>query len=72
MQVYIVQAVYTDDERTKTKSILVVYGNEVSANKMAEKLRETFKSDLEVRKTFRQHSEAIKAEYSVQVFDVHD
>ena len=70
MQVYLVQAVYTDSEETETKSILVVYGNEVSANRMAEKLRETFKSDSEVRKTFRQHSEVIKAEYSVLGFEV--
>ena len=72
MQVYLVQCLYTDDKRIERKSILAVYGNEVSANRMAEKLRETFKSDSKARKTFRQHSEVIKAEYSVQAFDVHD
>ena len=60
MQVYIVQALYTDDKGIETKSILVVYEREFYANKMAEKLRETFKSV----------PEAIKAEYSVLGFEV--
>ena len=60
MQVYLVQALYTDDEGMLTKSILVVYGNEVSANRTVEMLRKTFKPS----------PEAIKTEYSVQAFEV--
>ena len=62
MQVYIVQCLYTNDKGIETKSILVVYGNEVSANRTVEMLR----------KTFKPCSVAIKAEYSVQAFEVRD
>ena len=60
MQVYIVQALYTNDKKTETKSILVVYGNEVSANRTVKMLRENFEPI----------PEAIKAEYSVLGFEV--
>ena len=62
MQVYLVQCLYTDDKRIETKSILAVYKNVVSANQTVKRLR----------KTFKPCSVAIKAEYSFQVFDVHD
>ena len=60
MQVYLVQCLYTDDKRIERKSILAVYGNEVSANQTVKRLR----------KTFKPCSVAIKAEYSFQVFEV--
>ena len=60
MQVYLVQALYTDEKKILTKSILVVYGNEVSANRTVEMLQKNFKPNLET----------IKAEYSVQAFEV--
>ena len=60
MQVYLVQAVYTDDEGTKTKSILVVYKEGFNAHRMVELLQ----------KNFKPNSEAIKAEYSVLAFEV--
>ena len=60
MQVYIVQALYTNDERTETKSILVVYGKEFNAHRTVEMLQKNFKPNLET----------IKAEYSVLGFEV--
>ena len=60
MQVYIVQASYTDDKEIMDKVILVVYGNEVSANQTADMLQRTFRSS----------SKTIKAEYSVLPFEV--
>ena len=60
MQVYIVQASYTDDKEIMDKVILVVYGNEVSANQTADMLQRTFRSS----------SKTIKAEYTVLTFDV--